>query len=184
MRRILFAIEISIHSHPHLSHKINSPPPHIPFHPKQIPILTPKTPSEKERKKHILIPAFNEFPIISVVHPAYQALPNFGHGSFPLSGNLLFSCVRVFANSNGYVIAISTAPAVLPAMMLRSAEGLCLGGSEVLAVVVAMVGGVRMTIAITNTRNELKSYALSKESKKSYLSTNRDSRGRETLFSF
>lgn len=69
-------------------------------------------------------------------------------------------------------------------MMLRSAEGLCLGGSEVLAVVVAMVGGVRMTIAITNTRNELKSYALSKESKKSYLSTNRDSRGRETLFSF
>lgn len=77
---------------------------------------------------------------------------------------------------------------MLPAMMLRSAEGLCLGVSEVLAVVAAMVGDVwmdvRMAMTITNARNELKSYALSKESKKSYLSTSRDSRGRETLFLF
>lgn len=62
MRRILFAIEISIHSHPHLSHKINSPPPHIPFHPKQIPIPTPKTPSEKEKKTH--------------TNPRLQRIPN------------------------------------------------------------------------------------------------------------
>lgn len=43
------------------------------------------------------MPAFREFPIISVVHPAYHALPNGGHGSFPASGNLRFNCVLVFA---------------------------------------------------------------------------------------
>lgn len=45
----------------------------------------------------VLIPAFNEFPIMSVVHPAYQALPNGGHGSFAESANLRFNCVLVFA---------------------------------------------------------------------------------------
>lgn len=43
------------------------------------------------------MPAFREFPIISVVHPAYHALPNGGHGNFPASGNLRFNCVLVFA---------------------------------------------------------------------------------------
>ncbi len=43
------------------------------------------------------IPAFSEFPIISVVHPAYQAFPNGGHGNFAASGNLRFNCVLVFA---------------------------------------------------------------------------------------
>jgi len=42
-------------------------------------------------KGNILIPAFKEFPIISVVHPAYQAFPNGGHGSFPASGSLRLS---------------------------------------------------------------------------------------------
>jgi hypothetical protein len=45
----------------------------------------------------VLMPAFSEFPIINVVHPAYQALPNGGHGSFAASGNLRFNCVLVFA---------------------------------------------------------------------------------------
>jgi hypothetical protein len=35
--------------------------------------------------------------MISVVQPAYQALPNGGHGSFLESGNRRLSCVRVFA---------------------------------------------------------------------------------------
>jgi hypothetical protein len=43
------------------------------------------------------MPAFREFPIINVVHPAYQAFPNGGHGSFAASGNLRFNCVLVFA---------------------------------------------------------------------------------------
>jgi hypothetical protein len=61
------------------------------------------------------------FPTISVVHPAYHCAPNGGHGNFLPSGNLLFSCVLVFAtvqyqytqsgneawfiHSAGYVIA-------------------------------------------------------------------------------
>lgn len=69
------------------------------------------------------------------------------------------SCVRVFANSAGYVIAISTAPAVLPAIMLRSGEGFsffCVDGGapEVLTpmfgIVVDMVRVVsRSTVSTT-----------------------------------
>ena len=44
-----------------------------------------------------LMPAFNELPIISVVHPAYHCLPNGGHGSFLPSVNLRLSWDRVFA---------------------------------------------------------------------------------------
>ena len=44
-----------------------------------------------------LMPAFNEFPMISVVHPAYHCLPNGGHGSFWPSANLRLSWDRVFA---------------------------------------------------------------------------------------
>jgi len=43
------------------------------------------------------IPAFNEFPIISVVQPAYHCLPNGGHGSFFPSGKRRLSCVLVLA---------------------------------------------------------------------------------------
>jgi hypothetical protein len=43
------------------------------------------------------IPAFKEFPIMSVVHPAYHAFPKGGHGSFAESANRRFNCVRVFA---------------------------------------------------------------------------------------
>jgi hypothetical protein len=70
---------------------------------------------------HILMPAFNELPMIKVVHPAYHCLPNGGHGSFFPSGNLRLSCDRVFANSAGYVIEISTAPALAPARIERIA---------------------------------------------------------------
>lgn len=45
------------------------------------------------------MPAFNELPIIRVVHPAYHALPNGGHGSFAESANLRFNCVLVFATT-------------------------------------------------------------------------------------
>lgn len=44
-----------------------------------------------------LMPAFNELPIIKVVHPAYHCLPNGGHGSFLPSANLRLSWDRVFA---------------------------------------------------------------------------------------
>lgn len=46
---------------------------------------------------YVRIPAFREFPTINVVHPAYQALPNGGHGSFFPSGRRRLSCDRVFA---------------------------------------------------------------------------------------
>lgn len=61
-----------------------------------------------------------ELPIIRVVHPAYHSGPNLGlggvrgvvwvggggyQGSFFPSASLLLSCVLVFANSAGYVIA-------------------------------------------------------------------------------
>lgn len=45
--------------------------------------------------------------MINVVHPAYHAFPNGGHGSFSEDANLRFSCVRVFAT---VVVAISKAP--------------------------------------------------------------------------
>jgi hypothetical protein len=45
----------------------------------------------------VLMPAFNELPIIKVVQPAYHCLPNGGHGSFFPSGSLRLSCDRVFA---------------------------------------------------------------------------------------
>lgn len=45
----------------------------------------------------IRIPAFNEFPITSVVQPAYHARPNGGQGSFCPSASLRFNCVLVFA---------------------------------------------------------------------------------------
>lgn len=57
------------------------------------------------------------------------------------------SCVRVLANSAGYVIAISTAPAVLPAIMDRKGDGFsffCVGdgdgATDGFAEVVAIVG--------------------------------------------
>lgn len=43
------------------------------------------------------MPAFSELPMISVVHPAYQAFPNGGQGSFFASPNRRFNCVLVFA---------------------------------------------------------------------------------------
>ena len=45
----------------------------------------------------VRIPAFSEFPITSVVHPAYHARPNGGQGSFLPSASRRFSCVRVLA---------------------------------------------------------------------------------------
>ena len=73
------------------------------------------------------IPALNELPMINVVQPAYHCRPNGGHGSFLESGNRRLSCMRVFANSAGYVMVISTAPAVEPAMIDRNTLGLGLG---------------------------------------------------------
>lgn len=49
-----------------------------------------------------LIPAFKEFPIIRVVHPAYQALPKGGQPSFCPSGNRRLSWVRVLATTECY----------------------------------------------------------------------------------
>ena len=43
------------------------------------------------------MPAFNEFPTISVVHPAYHCLPKGGQGNFFASGSCLLSWIRVFA---------------------------------------------------------------------------------------
>lgn len=57
--------------------------------------------SYNTKEVYIRIPAFKLFPIISVVHPAYHALPNGGHGSFAPAANLRFNCVLVFANSAG-----------------------------------------------------------------------------------
>ncbi len=56
-------------------------------------------------RRGVRIPAFSEFPIINVVHPAYHAFPKGGHGNFAASGNRRFNCILVFANSAGYVIA-------------------------------------------------------------------------------
>lgn len=69
-------------------------------------------------------PALIELPMMSVVHPAYHSLEgNLGNGSFCESGSLWFSCDLVFANSKGYVIEISIAPAVEPAMIERKMLG-------------------------------------------------------------
>lgn len=62
-------------------------------------------------------------PMMRVVQPAYHCAPKGGKGSFWPGASRELSCVRVFANSAGYVIAISTAPAVLPAIMLRKGDG-------------------------------------------------------------
>lgn len=43
------------------------------------------------------IPAFNELPIMSVVHPAYHARPNGGQPSFWPSGKRRLSCDLVLA---------------------------------------------------------------------------------------
>jgi hypothetical protein len=73
-----------------------------------------------ERWHDIRIPAFNEFPIMSVVHPAYHAFPNGGQGSFFASGNLRLSCVRVFATAyhisyvfSGSLFRLSLNPSML-----------------------------------------------------------------------
>ena len=47
------------------------------------------------------MPAFKEFPIMSVVQPAYHCEPKGGHGSFLPSGRRRFSCVLVLATSRG-----------------------------------------------------------------------------------
>lgn len=52
---------------------------------------------------YVRMPAFSEFPIISVVHPAYHALPNGGQPNFLPSGNRRLSCVRVFATAHSLV---------------------------------------------------------------------------------
>jgi hypothetical protein len=102
------------------------------------------------------IPAFSELPMIKVVHPAYHCRPNGGHGSFLESGNRRLSCVRVFANSAGYVIAISTAPAVEPAMIERSALGLGLGlGVMSSGVAVAWVGIADMLCRELHRKSQL-----------------------------
>jgi hypothetical protein len=69
-------------------------------------------------------------PMIKVVHPAYHCFPNGGKGSFCPAARREFNCVRVLANSAGYVMAISTAPAVLPAMIERNGDGLIFFGSS------------------------------------------------------
>lgn len=84
------------------------------------------------------MPAFNELPMIKVVHPAYHCLPNGGQGSFFPSASLRLSWERVLANSAGYVIDISTAPAVAPAKMDRIALGF-LFSVDAVAVAVAMM---------------------------------------------
>lgn len=48
-------------------------------------------------RRHLRMPALAEFPMISVVHPAYHCLPNGGHGSFWPSANLVLSWERVLA---------------------------------------------------------------------------------------
>jgi hypothetical protein len=76
-------------------------------------------------------PALTEFPTTAVVQPAYHSGPNLGHGAGFVPGLLLarrrFSWLRVFANSAGYVIAISMAPAVAPASRERRIVGWILG---------------------------------------------------------
>ena len=60
------------------------------------------------KTKDALIPAFKEFPIIKVVHPAYQALPNGGHPSFFPSGSRRLSCDLVLATEqNGSGLKVS-----------------------------------------------------------------------------
>lgn len=69
-------------------------------------------------------PAFTEFPITAVVQPVYHSFDGKGgHGTFFESGNRRLSCERVLRRSKGYVIAISTAPAVEPAIIDRSGLG-------------------------------------------------------------
>lgn len=48
-------------------------------------------------RENVRIPALAEFPIMSVVHPAYHCGPNGGHGSFLPSASRRFSCVLVLA---------------------------------------------------------------------------------------
>lgn len=50
-----------------------------------------------ERERCVRMPAFAEFPMINVVHPAYHCFPNGGQGSFWPSGRRRLSCVLVFA---------------------------------------------------------------------------------------
>jgi len=68
------------------------------------------------------MPAFIEFPIIRVVHPAYQAEPNGGQGSFLLSGSLRLSCDLVFATAHRQIsIDLDT----LLSFMGRTFGGIC-----------------------------------------------------------
>lgn len=61
---------------------------------------------------------------MAVVQPVYHSFEgNGGQGSFLESGNLRLSCDRVLRRSKGYVMAISTAPAVEPAIIERNALG-------------------------------------------------------------
>lgn len=47
----------------------------------------------------VRMPALSEFPMISVVQPAYHCLPNGGHGSFLPSARRRLSWERVFATA-------------------------------------------------------------------------------------
>jgi hypothetical protein len=61
---------------------------------------------------------------MAVVQPVYHSFEGKGgQGSFFASGKRRLSCERVFRRSKGYVIEISTAPAVEPAMIERRALG-------------------------------------------------------------
>ncbi|KAJ8610419.1 hypothetical protein MRB53_038581 [Persea americana] len=70
------------------------------------------------------------------------------------SANLELSCVLVLANSAGYVIAISTAPAVDPAMIDRRAEAFfLLAGVDL--VCVPMLGTVIVAMMLCFGREKV-----------------------------
>ena len=91
---------------------------------------------------------------MSVVQPAYHSFEgNRGQGSFLESGRRRLSCERVFMNSKGYVMDISTAPAVMPARMERvglgfelvvgEVEGVASGPEAVACAAAMLVGDFR-----------------------------------------
>lgn len=58
------------------------------------------------------MPALAEFPMMSVVHPAYHCGPNGGHGSFLPSARRRLSCVLVLATvtSSGRTVSSAFIP--------------------------------------------------------------------------
>jgi hypothetical protein len=94
-----------------------------------------------------LIPAFNEFPMIKVVHPAYHCLPNGGHGSFLPSANLRLSWDRVFATDfrldAGFEYSSSC---------MRTFGGVCNCYNEVLAELLQLVLSSRTNFYSSSSR--------------------------------